>query len=219
MVGSAFPSPFEGPAVMITAVCPRCKTSYQVQDELRGRPMRCPLPACRQVFIVGVPQPPSNPGPPPATGLVGDLVPLVPTESDAPSAPAGNGTHVSDVLELLPAEPIGASPPAGRAPPPWHEAPPLRRSTQTTGPARPATQLSPEEGGPRVVAFDAGHAAAPPPVRRGDDKADPLERAPGPAGAPPPRAAEEHAPAARPRRRWVWVVLTLLVLVGGAVGG
>src|SRR5947207_5337000 len=96
--------------VLITAVCPGCKTSYQVQDSLRGKPMRCPQPTCRTVFVVDDPaaRPASQPAPGQQTGSVGEVIPLLPVE-DAPPAPPREAPHVGDLLELLPAE--AADPP------------------------------------------------------------------------------------------------------------
>jgi outer membrane protein assembly factor BamB len=38
--------------VQIVAYCPECRSRYQLQDELRGRRMRCPNTACRSIFTV-----------------------------------------------------------------------------------------------------------------------------------------------------------------------
>lgn len=180
--------------MLITAVCPRCKTTYQVQDELRGRPMRCPQATCRQVFVVG--DAPPEPAPPFATP--------VPTASSPP------GHTVGDLVPLVEAEPLAP------AAPPWQQAPPPRRPANAPS-MRPATHLPPDTGGPRVVEFGPGNGLAPPPVRRGDDVAEPLEEVPD-----RPRRRDPHHDDLAPKRRgrWAWVATAvLLLLVAGTIGG
>src|SRR5437868_717549 len=79
--------PSGGEAVPITAACPECESRYQVRDELRGKPMRCPRADCRTVFVVGGDEPspttPEQPAGVPAesrrmTGAVGEMVPILP---------------------------------------------------------------------------------------------------------------------------------------------
>jgi hypothetical protein len=134
-------------SVHISAVCPRCGTSYQVEPSLRGQAMRCPNNLCRTIFVV---EPPPEPAPveePAAAknrthkhgasatqqlGSVGDLVPILPAESapadDAPAEPPSGSTHVGEVVPLVAAEP--AAPAAEPEPPPsWHQPPPVRRAT------------------------------------------------------------------------------------------
>src|SRR4051812_15807661 len=87
--------------VHITAVCPSCENSYQVDPSLRGKAMRCPNPQCRAVFTVPDEAPPAadgkrnEPERPPAgdgkrTGIVGDMVPLLAVEPEATATPAWN---------------------------------------------------------------------------------------------------------------------------------
>ncbi len=45
----------------ITALCPFCRTAYQVQATLRGQLVRCPSAACRKVFPVPEDVPPMEP--------------------------------------------------------------------------------------------------------------------------------------------------------------
>jgi hypothetical protein len=73
--------------VQINAVCPLCKTTYQLPDSMRGQALRCPNHLCRNVFTVGGEQPvqaQSVPAPRPSrpsaklqlSGSVGDMVPI-----------------------------------------------------------------------------------------------------------------------------------------------
>jgi hypothetical protein len=214
--------------VLISIVCPRCNTSYQVQDELRGKAIRCPVPTCRTVFQVGdvaAPPPvgpraqaPAPAGAPQQSGSVGDLVPLLPTEPGA-----------QPVVPLLPAE----------AAPNWHDAPPVRRADGVRAALPPVPEAVPQEPGPRVL--EAGDWTAPP-VRSGERPPKKAIRTRGGAGGAakldrlevlededlsvleketPPTPT---LPATAPRRgrlaRWLIVgggVLTLLFLAGGGV--
>ncbi len=202
--------------MLITAVCPRCLTKYQVQETLRGKQMRCPAVSCKHVFIVGAPptEPPSSSLPAPAEpprprrgttqlfGNVGDLVPLLPL--DDPEPPRPETMHVSDVLELvesvesdsLPAlEPI-VEPAPSSVRPDWRAAPPpVRRGTPEPIAEKPPS-LPPE----RKKKVDTARIVVPvkePPAssREASQKSwapPPVRRAPpaaeerGTAPAPPP---------------------------------
>ena len=179
-----------------------CGSKYQVQDSLRGKPMRCPLITCKHVFIVGAALEPSSGSRPadparPATNLgrqqsgsVGDMIPLL--SVDEPARPAGQ--HVSEMLPLLHAEPMEPEPlpvlepiepPRPTKLPSWHEAPPVRRGTQTpTQPSpeplrpperkkrRPVVQEKTESEDPaKPRVLDPGAREAPP-VRRGQPDED-----------------------------------------------
>ena len=37
---------------LIRVTCPYCHTRYSIRPDLRGQPMRCPNPPCRQVFTI-----------------------------------------------------------------------------------------------------------------------------------------------------------------------
>jgi outer membrane protein assembly factor BamB len=109
--------------VQINAICPLCKTSYQLPADMRGKMMRCPNHLCRHVFPVGAdqappptvvaPRPESRPAPAPAkpqrSGAVGDLIPMLPSEEvKAPPAapptvrPLPVAPILAEVPELLP---------------------------------------------------------------------------------------------------------------------
>jgi outer membrane protein assembly factor BamB len=233
-----------GFAVHITAVCPTCQSSYQLQPSLRGQTIRCPNPGCRKAFTVADanggssaaggngPSPGGNGGGPPkgsGSGLVGDMVPVLPAEAAAAlpfAEEVAPSQHVGDVLPVVQAEAVVPPPPsAGPAAPAWKEPPPVRRApTRTPQPPAPeappapsppaaeAPSLSPEPAagepeGPRELPPGAWE---PPPVRRGA------------AAAPAVTAEADHAPAPAPRRpRWarriVWgfAALVVLALAGG----
>src|SRR5262245_45373554 len=97
--------------------------------------MRCPAPTCQKVFLIGA-APASPPdgvktptkSEPPAgqCGSVGDLVPLLPTEPDAPAGP--------DLVPVLPAE---------AAAPSWRDAPPVRRGPGDKAAAPPTAAPTP----------------------------------------------------------------------------
>lgn len=183
--------------MLISAVCPRCRTTYHVQDNLRGKAMRCQVTTCRHIFVIDD-TPPATPVPPAAaaperpqqTGQVGDLVPLIPVEDVAPEPPTPV-TGVGDLIELVPAEPAEPLPialdpvdplPVVQA---WEDGPPPARRRngppKAKEPAPPAEDKPPKssprikkpaaepEPGPRVI--EAGDWSAPP-VRRGANGAD-----------------------------------------------
>ncbi len=84
----------------IETVCTSCETRYTVQDDLLGRPMRCP--ECREVFIVRVATPNRTPlqteaEKAPAAAKTGE------TRSDAPSPRYQSGS-VADFLQVLSTE-------------------------------------------------------------------------------------------------------------------
>jgi outer membrane protein assembly factor BamB len=164
--------------VLITAVCPLCRTSYQLQPSMRGQAIRCPNTLCRHVFIVPAEAPPpqQQPGKQPGnggqSGSVGDVVPILPAEM-APSPPTplpqrGRGENEA---------------------PSWREAPPVVRKPAEGGAspgARPA-QPAPRPAQPAPPAAAPGWRDAPPPVRQPE------------APSPPSPAADtsKHRPAAK----------------------
>ncbi len=104
--------------MQINAVCPVCKTKYQLPEEMRGKMMRCPNSLCRHIFTVGAepspaaapPQPPPAPKPnrPSAkivSGSVGDFVQILPAEQvQTQAGPLKRAAPpvVTDVPELEP---------------------------------------------------------------------------------------------------------------------
>jgi hypothetical protein len=146
--------------VLITAVCPLCRTSYQVQPSLRGQAIRCPNTLCRHVFVVPAEVPPAQPGNGARSGSVGDVVPILPAELAGGQPPARETPR----------------PPAPAAPS-WREAPPSVRKpagsgpspTPTARPAQPAPALAPPAPKPAQPAPPPEAATwrdAPPPVRQ-----------------------------------------------------
>ena len=217
----------------ITAVCPACENAYKVQPSLRGQPMRCPNPDCRTVFTVPPEEAPAAPkaAPPrpqspngPRSGSVGDIVPLLPAQTDTPTP---GSLHVTDVIPLVQAEAVET--PAAKATPSWQQPPPVRRPANPTAPsARPTPTPTPA---PAPVAKDGPREMPPgkwepPPVRRGQPAAPPetpVEHAPEEAHAEAPSEpiTPDEPIAHPPGRRVGWIVAALagavvLVLGGGA---
>ncbi|MFO0928952.1 MAG: hypothetical protein U0736_18345 [Gemmataceae bacterium] len=234
--------------MLISAVCPRCRTTYHVQDNLRGKAMRCQVTTCRHLFLIDDP-PPAPPVAPPAperpqqTGQVGDLVPLIPVEDVAPEPPTPV-TGVGDLIELVPAEPAEPLPipldpveplPVVQA---WEDGPPPARrrngqSAKAKEPAPPAEDKPPKssprikkpaaepEPGPRVI--EAGDWSAPP-VRRGatDAGADDVPKPAREAVTVAPPVVEEppaYDDTHRPPTHWAkWVVIPFVLLAFGGLG-
>jgi outer membrane protein assembly factor BamB len=191
--------------VHITAVCPFCKTSYQVQPSLRGQPIRCPNPVCRKIFTVatdlrvsedsssnirmgGVP-PPGNGS---FSGSVGDMIPILPAEPVEPAEPdtpaAETSKHVADVIPFMPAESAAPPPPADA--PSWHEPPPVRQPGRPRSPAADAPRPS--------TPADAPSWHEPPPVRLPGARAARPAEPPGPVTPPSRRPPTEPMPAPLP---------------------
>jgi hypothetical protein len=136
--------------VHITALCPFCRSAYQVEAALRGQLVRCPNASCRKIFPVpaekpgtDAPAPPKPPSNGPRSGSVGDLVPILPAEQAAPSPeqakpadgdwwqsppPMGTQAGPGNERQAPPARPPAA--PAAGTPASdaawWRDAPPVR---------------------------------------------------------------------------------------------
>ncbi len=188
--------------MLITAVCPECETSYKVDAALRGKAMRCPNPQCRAVFTV-----PAEPAPPlpPAdngkrTGLVGDVIPLLPVEGEA-AAPSWQSPPPIRRPSNPPSAPPPASPPAPPERAPEPAAPPAKKKAPLEAPAK---------------------TWEPPPVRRKPEKQEALNQTPAPIeAAPEAPLVPDYGPPAPRGKRLVWVVaafavgVALLLAVGG----
>jgi outer membrane protein assembly factor BamB len=190
--------------VHVTAVCPFCQVSYQVQPTLRGQPIRCPNGACRKVFVVGADLPeqggvadsaaraasqaPANGS---RSGSVGELVPILPASAAPAPAPEPPGSkHVGEMVPLVPAEPAVPPPPAEA--PSWALAPPpLRRGATPPEPPPPPAPAAPpapswQDAPPPVRGPQGQDIQTPPPPRRRRPPSDPV--------TPPPVRASQAPP-------------------------
>lgn len=127
----------------ITALCPFCRTAYQVQATLRGQTVRCPNAACRKAFAVPMDEkstaaPPSAPpGNGRRSGSVGDFVPMLQAEQATPPAETKEPSqHVSEMIPVVSPEPASDNRPAEGAW--WQAAPPVRAT-----PSKPAAPVAP----------------------------------------------------------------------------
>lgn len=204
--------------MLIAAVCPRCRTTYHVQDNLRGKAMRCQVTTCRHIFLIDDAPLPAPPAPaPPAplperpqqTGVVGELVPLVPVEDGAPliePAPPPR-SHVSDVLELLPAEPAEPAPtPLEPVEPlpmvqPWEDGPPPPRRPTSAAPEKapaPRAEEKPPKSSPRLAKPPVAKEPQPRVIEAGDWSAPPVRRGPNDAAPPEGAKSAQIRPAVEP---------------------
>jgi outer membrane protein assembly factor BamB len=179
--------------VQINAVCPLCKTSYQLPETMRGQAIRCPNPLCRNIFTAGngqAPPSPSAPAPPAdarpkrpsakfqLSGSVCDLVPILPAEQAPPATPqqplpvAPVIADASDNLPLIEAEPI------------TNEQPELLEVVQPQAPDERPTILEP-------VREDHKKPAKQPPQPK-------VEPTPWQEAAPPARRVREPQPSTSP---------------------
>ncbi len=82
----------------LSVTCPLCQSTYQVDETLRGKRMRCLNSICRAVFEVRAQSVESGPPavPPPKeikpTGTVEEMVPLLPAEIAVPEEPPKKAT-------------------------------------------------------------------------------------------------------------------------------
>jgi outer membrane protein assembly factor BamB len=204
--------------VHISVHCPSCGSQYQVDPGLRGLRMRCPNPACRQVFQVwdepelasrsdgdepiGLvpieedypparrPQPPAEKPRKAGSGAVGDIVPILDAEiAEEPAPPPSRGGSSTP--------PRGPTAPAEkeRRSGPHRERRSARERRSDSGTAAPPRAqpetAPPTEPGRAAEPLPAWHS--PPPVRRlGAASGEPA--APEPvvevAGDEPPRPEE-----------------------------
>lgn len=187
--------------MLIGVQCSRCGETYQVQDTLLGKQMRCPKVTCKTVFIVQLPPPE------PAGDALNGPVPLVPILSSEP-APAQALSGSVPLVPILPATTEEA--------PSWASPPPIRRKDEPAAPP-------PDEPETRIDSWDV-----PPPVRRGKDTDIPPSRPKTgkktTTATPPPEPAPEpvHDTPPPPRNRMArYIILPFfaLVVVGMAVGG
>jgi outer membrane protein assembly factor BamB len=156
--------------VHITALCPFCRTGYQVQAMLRGQMVRCPNAACRKIFPVPMDVPPSpasaappRPSAPPdngqRSGSVADMVPMLPSETATPARETPESSkHVSEMLPLAPSQPAAESRPAEGDW--WQAAPPVRDTSSKPVAPPPKSTPSPPP------ADTTWWRDAPPPVRQ-----------------------------------------------------
>ena len=179
--------------MQIVVLCPGCGNRYQLQEEMRGKKMRCNNAVCHEIFEIrdnGAPPPAASTGPaakpadpPPtvaksSTGYIGEMVPLVSVEAaeETPAPPAAGSGTVGGMVPLVSAE---------AAAPSWQQAPPPVRK-----PAAPTTPAA----APPAEPAPAPWQQAPPPVRK---PAAPAPAAPTAAvPAPPPAVAPVPPPPA-----------------------
>ncbi|MFM7148269.1 MAG: PQQ-binding-like beta-propeller repeat protein, partial [Gemmataceae bacterium] len=229
--------------MLISAVCPKCRSEYHLQEAMRGKPMRCTQALCRHVFLVGdnstressAPERPST---------------RTPSQGSTPPS-----SHVSEVLELVPVEPERSDDlPLEKIDEPktippvmdWNEPPPVRPSEKRPESRRkepsppreekPAREAAPpaseKQSGPQVARWDS-----PPPVRRGGGSTSPpRHEIPGEPhveyhepSRPPTDSEMAHSdPGLRsdpgenlgpPRSRWAkFVIIPMVLFTLGALG-
>jgi hypothetical protein len=156
--------------VPINALCPHCESRLTLQDDLLGKPMRCPI--CRDVFTVEpVPEPVSAATtPPPAEEAPRPAEKPGASRADAP-APRYRTGSITDFLQVLTTE-AAPAPPTKPAPPPL----------PTDAPLLPVEKVFTDF----EVVEDAPH-----PVQKVERKDDP-EPAPNPRSNPGPAPAPEE---------------------------
>jgi hypothetical protein len=201
--------------VQLTVDCPACQKRYHLNDDLRGKKMRCHNPICREIFEIqegsaksgngeaAGAKPQTAPAKPPAAGpaekppapqkdykagYIGEMVPLVTSEAvESPPAetPKPPAASVGEVVPLLSAEAV--APEAPPAPSAWQNAPPpvRRGAAETTKPPEPVKPPEAE----RPAAPPSWQTA--PPVRRATVEPPKPPEAPKPPELVKPTTAPE----------------------------
>ncbi len=185
--------------MLITTICPGCRSHYHVASELIGKMIRCTNKECGIAFAVGrQPQ-----GPP------GKAAPS--TQDPWPGGAKQWSGTVSDLVPVLPVEPVDPpddadEPRAAPTEASWYEAPPVRHPNARPGPPAappPKRQPSPRNGQPaerpaplakQTQVATPTHLEPPPPV-----EPEPVELPPAARVAPAPAPgtvdeAEDPAP-------------------------
>ena len=216
----------------INVVCPHCETRLNLQKELLGKSIRCPI--CLDIFLVEETAAPAVAGEPTTDEKPPvDDKPVV-ARTDAPEPSYKTGTLV-DFIQVLPGE---AVPPAARKKKPE----PIHRPIERTEPREPAAPA------PTEVAWSPGieppgftsvpdpppRVAEPPlPIEKPPLEAAPVEfkwteatdpfaetPAPPPTLTPPPKTVPAKAdPVARRPRKKRSRLAVLIVLVAVIAGG
>lgn len=227
----------------LSATCPRCQSTYQLDPSMRGKRMRCPNAICRAVFEVrddrdvvvetgppAVPPPVQAPSPPITAPAEVEPRPVPPSPPTLP--PPSPAAPVEPKAKPLPPPP---APPAPPVMPKAEPAPPVAPVEPKAKPAPPAPAPKPKAKPPqpKPVAPPPAPPAPPAPVSEtpadfpddfpGDDAAS---VPPAPAVATeawrPDVALEPEAPASTtvplesapaPRRRRWWAVGVVGVLL------
>jgi outer membrane protein assembly factor BamB len=184
----------------LSVTCPQCESKYQLDSGMRGKRMRCPNPICRAIFEVRDDSDPKAEAPPVAPESL----------TPGPSPTRGEGrTDVAPTPAKVevkkeppkPPEPVKRKPiPKPIEPQPALDFPDDFPGDDEAAPAPSAPAIATEAWQPE--AWDA------PPVR------EDVALAPQPI-APPMLVT---APAPVKRRRALWVIGTMLILLGIVVG-
>ena len=217
--------------MLITAICPRCETSFRVDEGLRGKRMRCPNATCRTVFEVGAEaaNPPAEPTPvtpeppkPPASGSVTEMVPVLSAEIAEPAPPAvqppapPKPKPQKEVRPPRKVEPLVSRP----IEPPRIEPPPIEPPTDFPDDFpgdETIEEPSPAAEGPREIGPGTWEA---PPVRGVGVEPIVATGAPSLDGAPQdtPIPTAPATPPVHARWRPLAVIAAMAVLLAGTLG-
>ena len=119
----------------ITALCPSCRNTYQVDPGLQGMRMRCPNASCRQVFVVQDLEQVSS-----KTGRYTELYPEAapieeeprpPENGDLPQDKPPAAGSVEEFVPVLEAEVVREIPPSETKPPAGKTGTPRRDAVPT----------------------------------------------------------------------------------------
>ncbi len=110
----------------IIVTCPSCNKKYRLNPDLRGKRIRCPNPACREIVDVKETEESEDLSGYEGTGLLPDDIDIVPIPEEKKYVPpkktgmGSYGTPVAEMVPILPTEPETPSrePPTSRYQPP-----------------------------------------------------------------------------------------------------
>jgi outer membrane protein assembly factor BamB len=217
--------------MQITVHCPHCENRLHLDEDMRGKRVRCPNPLCRTIFevrpdgektaVAAVAPPPDKPATPAnvVTGSVSDLVPLLQAEF---AEPAATPAPVAEAPARLPPRP---------APPPRPKEPVIRKPALAPAPApappivAPPLDFPDDFPGDDVTDGEPVLTEGPQEIGPGTWEAPPVrgvavELAPSAAvtaPSPEPSTAEPPAPRQTIRRRVVFAIAGIVVVAAGLV--
>ncbi len=182
----------------INVICPHCESRLNLQEDLLGKPMRCPI--CRDIFTVAV-----------ATPLVPEPIEAVPEPKSEPKAKVGvpradapapnyQSGSITDFIELLPVEPSAQVAPSVEP----------KEIVWSESPAPDQTLLVPAASEVKEIVWSADGEATegslPGPADEGTDDANPIQ--------PEARIAPR-----RKRSRVALLAFLITVVIGGIGAG
>jgi hypothetical protein len=133
--------------VPINVICPHCESRLNLQDDLLGKQMRCPI--CREIFLVEAAAPPAAIGAPPVDEPVPSSDQGAASRVDAPSPKYQSGS-ITDFIQVLPTETHAPAPTPTRKTVESNGVPPVKEVVWSADLLPPSEQAPEFEAAPPV---------------------------------------------------------------------